>query len=558
MRPEWPAHSATSPSGNFCSQTSSTIYSVVGELRGVHNAEYDPPMKLLHFFFSLFLVSYVTALPVLVFDGEIESLPDFHKRSDEPAALDIIKRDNALLTSLFTTLNTSGQGVSLVKGVTTSSVTQGTIINVIVNFLKATNLTEILISADDSGLALDIVKLVLTDYEVLPGLIRIVKGVLGSNSTSSGGFLSSIISGIFGDSSLGSLLSSVTSALFGGSSSSSSSSSGDGIVGTLLSGVLSLFGLDSSSSSSSSTSSSSNSTTSSGSLLSDLLDGLLGDTSSSGTASTSSASKTTTATSTSTSTGGFLSGILDDLFGDDDDSSVSATTTATATGTTTGTSTRASTTSTSGGLLNGILGLLDGDDDETTVTTSATTTATRATASTTATSADLDDILSQISAVAAESTTAAATTTTTAVSAASSAASSDLEDLISSLSKRDLNEVSDIEKRDLFDTIIQQIISIVGTGDVIDEVVQSLQKSGLGISVIQLILTDEDETDFAVNTVNEVISEKAITLSSLWTAVKESNLILSVVSQVLSNGYLLLVFSFLAALFTGKIDLDLF
>ncbi|ODV64648.1 hypothetical protein HYPBUDRAFT_130464, partial [Hyphopichia burtonii NRRL Y-1933] len=110
----------------------------------------------------------------------------------------ISKRENVLLTQLFTSLNKSGQGVALTKQVTTSSLTQGSAIQIIIDYLKGANLTTILEAADNSGLALDIVLLTLTDYDVLPGIVKVIEGVFeNSNSTSSsGGLVSSIIGGI--------------------------------------------------------------------------------------------------------------------------------------------------------------------------------------------------------------------------------------------------------------------------------------------------------------------------------------------------------------------------
>ncbi|KAK7679505.1 hypothetical protein QCA50_017406 [Cerrena zonata] len=446
-------------------------------------------MRFFHALLSFFFISFVVSIPVGLLEREDDvSIADLYKLFNSLDKRETIsKRENVLLTQLFTSLNKSGQGVALTKQVTTSSLTQGSAIQIIIDYLKGANLTTILEAADNSGLALDIVLLTLTDYDVLPGIVKVIEGVFeNSNSTSSsGGLVSSIIGGILDTLGLGSsssssnssssssgggLLSSLLGDLFGGdsssnSTSSSSSSSGGGLLSSLIGD---LFGGDSSSNSTSSSSSSS-----SGLLLDDLLGG-------------GSSASTTSATSTSTSTGSFLDRLLGGLGGDDSSSS---------------TTTRSRSTSTGLSLFDDLLGDIDGGDSS----NSASTTSVASSGSTETDSADNYSVLQQIVADASSTaTTAANTATNTATKAASTATNavssststsssgSLIDSLLSDLKKRDLN------KRDVLDTIITEITSVAGTDETVNDVCTSLEKSGLGVSVVKQLFTDEDEYDFDI------------------------------------------------------------
>lgn len=502
-------------------------------------------MRFFHALLSFFFISFVVSIPVGLLEREDDvSIADLYKLFNSLDKRETIsKRENVLLTQLFTSLNKSGQGVALTKQVTTSSLTQGSAIQIIIDYLKGANLTTILEAADNSGLALDIVLLTLTDYDVLPGIVKVIEGVFeNSNSTSSsGGLVSSIIGGILDTLGLGSSSS---------SSNSSSSSSGGGLLSSLLGD---LFGGDSSSNS---TSSSSSSSSSGGGLFSSLLDDLLGgDSSSNSTGSSSSSSSglllddllgggssasTTSATSTSTSTGSFLDKLLGGLGGGDSSST---------------TTTRSRSTSTGLSLFDDLLGDIDGGD-------SSTTTSVTSSGSTETDSADNYSVLQQIVAdasstattsaanTATNTATKAASTATNAVSSSTSTSSSGslIDSLLSDLKKRDLN------KRDVLDTIITEITSVAGTDETVNDVCTSLEKSGLGVSVVKQLFTDEDEYDFDIKLVSDIIDEKVITLDDLLTALKQSHLIAHIISDILGNfSYIKLVISFVIAIFTGKV-----
>lgn len=507
-------------------------------------------------FLLLSLFTFVSALPVDVqgvrpgAEFQVRDVvPEYSQRELSP----LEKRDIAALTYLFTTLNTTGTGVTLVKGAISVSLTEQQIIKFIANLIEQKNLTYLLEVADQSGLGLDIVLLVLTHYETIPGLTKIINLYKGnsnstssssSSSSSSGGILGTLLSGvtstissIFG---LGSTSTS-TSTSTGTSTSSTSSSTGTststsssgGILGSILSGVGSLFGLTSSSSSTSTTSASA---------------------SAAATATATSAAATATSTATSTSSSGVLGSILSgvgSLFGLSGSSSSASTTSTVAASTATAVvGTATSLTGTTTALV-------------ATTTTAAAVTTSKTSTLTTATSTSTDVILSVLSGV---------TSVISSIFKREDLTAEELAEEIEALFKRedidnglllqelvarmDDESLDAYDKRDLLDTIYSQIIGIIGTNSNIELIAESLQKSGLGINVIYNALVDSGFYNFDVDLVRYLVTNKIITLSSLFLALLNSGLLLSVVGDIIGNTtYIKLVLNFVLAIFNGTIDI---
>lgn len=452
-------------------------------------------------FLLLSLFTVTSALPVDV--QGLNPAGEFQVRDIEPGFTlrelsPLEKRDNAALTYLFTTLNTTGTGVAAVKAAIEVSLTQQQIIKFIANLITTKNLTSLLEAADESNLGLDLVLLFLEHYEVWPGVIAIVEDYKGESSNSTT------------------------------SSSSSSSSSSGGIISSLLSGVTSvvssIFGLGSSSTSSTSSTSTS-------------------------TASATATSSTATSTSTSSSSGGLLSGILG-LFGLDSSSSSTTTTAATTATSTTATAvagtatTAATTTATTAAATTG------------TATTTGTTTKTSSTAAATTTTSVAGSILSGVTSI------------ISSIFKRDDLSSEELEEL---LKRSDINiaallteinarfedeGLDQVEKRDIVDTVYSEVIALIGSNANIELVCESLDKSGLGVNVVYNAIVDSDWYDFDVNLVKYLVDNKIITLSSLFTALLDSGIVLSIAGDIIgSTTYLKLVLNFVIACFDGTIDI---
>lgn len=556
----------------------------------------QPNMKFVFFpLVALFtLLSFSAALPI-----ELQGLrarADFDTRLEEdttPAILSPLdKRENTLLTSFFTSLNKTNTGVTLAKAAVRTPLVDDQIVKFIANLIEEKNLTNLLEMADDSGLALDLVLLILTHYEVIDGLTDFVKYYKGGSNLTSGssGGLGGILGGLLG----------------GGSSKNSSSSSGGGLVSGLLGGLLG---------GGSSGSSGSKNTTSSGSgggLVSGLLGSLLG-----GGSSSSSSSPSSSSSGSSGSGGGLVSGLLGNLMGGSSGSgsSGSGTTSAPAAVASATSASPQASSSKSGGLLGGLLGGLGGSKSTGAATTSgaaATSAAPLAgSAAPVAGSAAAESVpvvsdLLGSNAGAATNTPAAdtgaaaatgaadtaATAATGAVSeaataatgAASTSTASGLAGALDNLLKRaddeDITndaellrrhteafaeelqilvkrseEASYLEKRDVWDNVYQQMISLIGTDSNVEDVMVSLKKSGLAMNVIYNALTDSDWYGFDKKLVKYLVENDIVTFPILLNALLKSGVIWHVAADIISNSdYVKLVIDFVLAIFTGKVN----
>lgn len=94
--------------------------------------------------------------------------------------------DNAALTAAFTALNKSGQGVTIVHGMATNSLSQGGTVDIVNSYIKNTGLTKILSAANKSGLAVSIVMRFFINYDLIPGLWDIIVALWNNGTISIG------------------------------------------------------------------------------------------------------------------------------------------------------------------------------------------------------------------------------------------------------------------------------------------------------------------------------------------------------------------------------------
>lgn len=92
----------------------------------------------------------------------------------------LLKRDYPALTVIFTQLNQSGQGVAIVKAFATNGLTQGTVVKAIAEYIQQKTLLTILSAAYQSKLAYSLVIAIISDYSILPGVITIGKSLYAS------------------------------------------------------------------------------------------------------------------------------------------------------------------------------------------------------------------------------------------------------------------------------------------------------------------------------------------------------------------------------------------
>ncbi|KAM9896958.1 hypothetical protein OXX69_010436 [Metschnikowia pulcherrima] len=464
------------------------------------------------------IFTFTSAVPVRFKD--VKAGERFHiaevKREASVETFDVDKRDIAALTLLFRSLNNSAT-IALAKTALQLSVTRQQVNNFVGSFIETKGLESILEAADQSGLALDLVLMILTHYETVDGLIDVIEyGKKNDNSSSS---------------------------------SSSSSCGSTGLLGGLLNGVTSIIGLgtgntsDNCASSSSSATSSRNSTatntagasttTSASESSSGLLGGILGGIGSifglgSGSSSNSSSSFTTTAISSTTTLGGVTTSTNTAILSF---ATLSASTTTTdiplaiTTGSTTSSvaasvttaSSSATTASTSGGLVSGIGSVISsilGREDLGEM----------------AAKEGLMEIMKRDDV--------------------------DANELMYQLLKRALGEIlTPLEKRDALGDIYSQIIAIIGTDSNIEEIFESLAKSGLARNVVYNALIDSGFYQFDVELFRYLVDNNYLSLSSVISAGISSGLVVHIVADFIANStYLRIFINFVLAIFTGKVN----
>lgn len=445
------------------------------------------------------------------------------------------KRDNLALTFAFTQLNNTAT-ISLARTALQLELVRQQVISFVEAFIQKKGLTQILKSAGDSGLATDLVMLFVVHFEVYPGLINIIK----SYKTATGGLTSS-----------------------------SSSGSGGGLFG----GLFSLLN------SGNSTGLSGNSTTS---------------TQKATATGTATGIVTGTATSTKTSTNaGPLDGLFSILnpFGNVGQTKSTTSTTSTPAAAGLATKSASPTTGTTLGL--GIPFLSNLFPVASTIPATSSTRTSIATA------------IPTTSVIQAGSSTKSTTPSTTGVGitppsiptlsvpTVPSTSTSTNGGLLGSLFSRDemekfndldleafskRDDVSNdeiieavlaklllaledgsLEKRDsLLDLtfIYRNIIGIIGTNLNIEEIFESLLKSGLAVNFVYNAIIDQGFYTFVVQLANGLVTKKLISLSILWSLLLLSGVVPQVAGIIIGNkAYISAVIRFVKGIFTGQVPI---
>lgn len=163
-------------------------YGTVQATHSLSNSITTPPMRSLFVLLSLFFATFVFAQT-----GDVDLVSRaIARRADEPTQEELeevdqylkqlvaavtgntTKRDNPALTAAFTALNKSGTGVQIVHSLATNSLSQGTTIKAVEEYVSNTGLTTLLEAADNSGLAVSVVMRFFINYLLIPALWDII------------------------------------------------------------------------------------------------------------------------------------------------------------------------------------------------------------------------------------------------------------------------------------------------------------------------------------------------------------------------------------------------
>ncbi|PSK38415.1 hypothetical protein C7M61_002978 [Candidozyma pseudohaemuli] len=170
--------------------------------------------------FALFsLLSFSAALPV-----EMQNLAlkeEFVvKREQQEEVAPLQKRENERLTRFFASLNRTGAGVFFVRNAVNSPGINNAIMRNIADLFRGDGIEAFLPAADESGMALDLTLLFFTHWEVWDGLTDLTHYYRGTDPSQTGSLLVAItrlifqnfFGDFFGNSTLGGLFN-----IFGGS-----------------------------------------------------------------------------------------------------------------------------------------------------------------------------------------------------------------------------------------------------------------------------------------------------------------------------------------------------
>lgn len=426
-------------------------------------------MKLLYSIITFLLLAFSLALPLNAVPGGVKAQQDIQARdiseffgySDDGDLSLFSKRDDALLTATFTQMNKSGSGVKLAHGFATNKLTQGTLINLIENYITATGLTKLLQAADTSGLAVDITMAFFKNEKMVPGLIEIIK-TLQKNGVISIPFISKrdLLEerGLFDF--VGDIGDKVNNLFNGGSDSDSDSTS-------------------TTTQQSTSTKTQASSTTSAGdtSLVSD------------------------------------VSEIVSSQ-GDEDDNAVSSTgavAQVTQSETAVASSSQSQTEST-----------------ETGKTTKSSPTLVASSSS--LDGLDFLDFLDSSSASSAEPSSEASSEPSSKPKASTSSTKTNpILGLFDSIQESILG---------INDQILQEIMKLINKVSDLEEICESLQKSGLAVSVLEDFITTTDGRDFVVKLVTAIVEDEVITWKSLLEAVNTSGIVVHVGTTIMFDSEL--------------------
>lgn len=100
------------------------------------------------------------------------------------------------------------------------------------------------------------------------------------------------------------------------------------------------------------------------------------------------------------------------------------------------------------------------------------------------------------------------------------------------------------------------MIALIGTDANVEDIAQSLEKSGLAMNIIYNALTDSDWYAFDKKLVKYLVDEGIVTLSILLKSLINSGVIWDVAVDIISSStYTNYVVKFILAIFTGDVDI---
>lgn len=394
--------------------------------------------------------------------------------------------ENVALTEAFTALNQTGQGVALVEIICTNSLTQSTVLTAIAQYLKQENMANFFTDTDTSNLAVDITMLFFEDRAALSGLIKIILGsgviklkrdLIGDLTSGLDSITSDVSSGA--DTALKGISAGINDIL-GNPSNNGNTVAGTTTISTKATNVPIATAVDGAGAGSLTNKVNTISATLAHS------SGLSVPTATQAYTPTSSSSPSGNTSGSSSGSDGLLSGITSGIGG-----LLSGVTSGISSILGGGSSSSSSNSTSSGGLLSGI-------------------------------ESGIGDITSGVGS-AINGTTSGITS---GINGATSVISGGLNGFVSALTG-----ILNSSETAALASIITLINNDKSTGDIMI----SLDNSGLGVSVVQAVLTNSQMQSFAETLVEKIKSEQDLTLSRLVSGLQQSNLIGNTFTKIVSN-----------------------
>lgn len=112
-----------------------------------------------------------------------------------------------------------------------------------------------------------------------------------------------------------------------------------------------------------------------------------------------------------------------------------------------------------------------------------------------------------------------------------------------------------LERRDIWDSVYQQMIRLIGSDANIEDVAVSLKKSGLAINVIYNAIMDSDWYGFDKKLIKYLVDNNIVTWSILFRSLLDSGVVFLVIGDIIGNSdYIKLVIDFVIAIITGRVN----
>ncbi|KAG7661681.1 uncharacterized protein J8A68_004834 [[Candida] subhashii] len=86
--------------------------------------------------------------------------------------------------------------------------------------------------------------------------------------------------------------------------------------------------------------------------------------------------------------------------------------------------------------------------------------------------------------------------------------------------------------------ILQTVITLVNDVSNLEQICESLQKSGLAVSILEDFITTTDGQQFLIKLVTAIVNDKVITLDDLISAVNDSDIVTNTVTKIMANSSL--------------------